>query len=405
MGGVEAVMAAHARVFLDAGYPVTVIAGRAEKDVLPENVNVVVIPEMDTQHPEILEINAALEEGQIPDTFDPLRERLLQALRPLLSDFDAVIVHNIFTKHFNLPLTAALFNLLDQGVIGGPNRRCLAWCHDLTWTSPNSRSKVFPGYPWDLLRTFHPNIHYIAVSEQRQRELVELLEQPAGKIEVIYNGVEPSVWYGLTPEGEDLLHRLDLLSGDLILLMPVRVTQAKNVELAARVVAVLKERGCNPRLVVTGPPDPHSENRMVYYRSLLDLRGNLGLERELIFIFGFGIDPNEPYLISQQVVADLLRVSDVLFMPSHREGFGMPVLEAGLIGVPVVAADHIPAAREIGGKNVYLFDTNAAPDDIARLILEDATNQPSCRFRRRVRQNFTWERIFRNKIEPALQGI
>jgi mannosylglucosylglycerate synthase len=404
-GGVEAVLSAHAQVFLDAGYPVTVIAGQAEEAALPDGVRVVVIPEMGTQHPEILEISAELETGHVPDAFARMRERLVQALRPMLSEFDVVFIHNVFTKHFNLPLTAALFQLIDEGVIGSrEERQCVAWCHDLTWTSPNSRSKVFPGYPWDLLRTYRPDVRYIAVSEQRQRELSELLEQPPGTFEVIYNGVEPSVWYGLTPEGRNLVKRLDLLSGDLILLMPVRITQAKNIELAARVVAALKELDCSPRLVVTGPPDPHSEGSLKYFQNLLDLRARLGLERELQFVFNSASDPEDAYLISQQVVSDLLRVSDVLFMPSHREGFGMPVLEAGLIGVPVVAANHIPAAREIGGKNVYLFDAKAAPENIARLILDRATNHPSSRFRRQVRQGFTWERIFQQKIEPLLQN-
>jgi mannosylglucosylglycerate synthase len=157
--------------------------------------------------------------------------------------------------------------------------------------------------------------------------------------------------------------------------------------------------------VVTGPPDPHSEDSLNYFQSLLDLRQNLGLERELLFVFNSGEDPDDPYLVSQQVVADLLRVSDVLFMPSHREGFGMPVLEAGLIGVPVVAASQIPAASEIGGREVFLFDAKAAPEDVARLIVEEATSRPTCRFRRQVRKRFTWERIFHHKIEPLLQTV
>ncbi len=399
-GGVEAVIAAHAQVFRNFGYPVTVIAGQAAEADLPQGTEVVVIPEMDTQHPEILEISAALEQGHVPAQFESMRERLARALRPVLREYDVVIIHNVLTKHFNLPLTAALFDLIDEGSI----KCCLAWCHDLTWTSPNSRSKVFPGYPWDILRTYRADVRYIAVSEQRQQELVEMFGQPGAKFEVIYNGVEPCVWYGLSPEGWDLVQKMDLLSGDLILLMPVRVTQAKNIELAEHVLGALKTGGCRPRLVVTGPPDPHSADSMKYYQGLLDLRDQLDLQHELRFVFGTGEDPEDPYLISQQVVADLLRVSDVLFMPSHREGFGMPVLEAGLIGMPVVSSDRVPAAKEIGGKNVYLFNAHAAPEEIARLILESVTHNRPCRFRQLVRQNFTWERIFHNKIEPLLKA-
>jgi glycosyltransferase involved in cell wall biosynthesis len=185
--------------------------------------------------------------------------------------------------------------------------------------------------------------------------------------------------------------------------MPVRITKAKNIELAAFVVESLLHKGCYPRLVITGPPDPHSAESMHYYQSLLDLRGKLHLEKAMRFVYELQSPEGEPLLIDQRGVSELLRVSDVLFLPSHREGFGMPVLEAGLIGVPVVTSENIPAAMEIGQQDVYLFDLDAPPDRIASLILDQATNNASSHFRRKVRQNYSWERIFRNQIEPLLK--
>jgi mannosylglucosylglycerate synthase len=161
---------------------------------------------------------------------------------------------------------------------------------------------------------------------------------------------------------------------------------------------------CRPRLVVTGPPDPHSDTSLAYYNSLLELRSRLGLDQELRFVYETGTGGAESLIIEKSVVSDFLRVSDVLFMPSHREGFGMPVLEAGLIGVPVVASNNVPAAIEIGGKNVYLFDHHASAEQIARIILDEVADSRGVRLRRLVRQNFTWESIFHRKIEPQLLG-
>src|SRR5689334_3500077 len=165
VGGVEAVIEAHARVFQAAGYPVTIAAGRGEASALPAGTGLERIPEMDTQHADILDISAGLEQGYVPPGFAPLRDRLTAALRPIVRGFDVVIVHNIFTKHFNLPLTAALMRLLEEE---GQHQRWLAWCHDLTWTSEHAREKVFPGRPWDLLRAYRPDLHYVTVSEQRR---------------------------------------------------------------------------------------------------------------------------------------------------------------------------------------------------------------------------------------------
>jgi glycosyltransferase involved in cell wall biosynthesis len=398
VGGVEAVIQAHAQTFLRSGYPVTVVTGRGEAGALPEGTGFARIPEMDSQHPRIADLSAQLERGEVPLEFDDVADRLIETLAPVLSHFENVIVHNVFTKHFNLPLTAALYRLLDEGKLRG----CIAWGHDFTWTSPSSGSKVHPGDPWDLLRTYRPDVTYVVVSEQRRRELAGLYGCSPDEIRVIYNGVDPQALLGLSAEGHALASRLGLLASDLVLLMPVRVTQAKNIEYALQVVAALKARGCRPKLVLTGPPDPHDAESMAYFGSLQALRQQLDVEEEMRFVFESGPDRGEPHPIGAEVVGDLFRVSDLMFMPSHREGFAMPVLEAGLVGVPVVCTE-VPAAVEIGQQDIVPFDRTEEPASLAERILAWAEGSPVHRLRRRVRQNFTWQAIFHRDIEPLLK--
>jgi glycosyltransferase involved in cell wall biosynthesis len=399
VGGVEAVIQAHSQAFVRAGYPVAIIAGEGEAEEFPAGVEFVRIHEMNSQDEQIVEMSAELEQGIVPPSFEPMTGRLRSALASVLDPSDTVIVHNLFTKHFNLPLTAALFQLLDTGEI----QHCIAWCHDYTWTSPNSGSQVHPGYPWDLLRTQNPKVTYVVVSQSRQRELAGLFGCPVEEIRVVYNGVDPDVLLGLSAEGATLIERLNLLEQDLVLLMPVRVTHAKNIEYALRVVAALKARGCCSKLVLTGPPDPHDAESMTYFHSLQALRSDLGVEEEMRFVFESGSDPEEPHFIEANVVGDLFRVCDLMFMPSHSEGFAMPVLEAGLVGVPVVTTE-VPAAVEIGGAEVMLIDRNDDPDALADRLLAWAENSPVHRLRRRVRQRYTWQAIFRREIEPLLPG-
>jgi glycosyltransferase involved in cell wall biosynthesis len=186
--------------------------------------------------------------------------------------------------------------------------------------------------------------------------------------------------------------------------MPVRVTKAKNIELALQVVEALKAKGSNPKLIVTGPPDPHDPMSRDYFQSLLGMRERLGVVQDVRFVYESGPSPAEPFLVDMRVVGDLLRVSDALFMPSYREGFGIPVLEAGLVGVPIFCADHIPAAKEIGGRDVVRFSPEADPDQIADLILSYIATSPVFRLRRRIRQRLTWQSIFRRKILPLVEG-
>ena len=397
IGGVEAVIRAHTQTILSSGYPVTVIAGRGATDGLPPGADFRRIPLMDSLHPDILQVTRQLEKGVVPPLFTELTDRLVADLTPIISEIDTLIVHNVFTKHFNLPLTAALFRLLDERIL----KHCIAWCHDISWTSQSSRSKLHEGYPWDLLRTYREDLVYVTISEARKQELLSLFHTGSEAIHVIYNGVDPQSLLGISVDGFALIERLGLLESDLNLLMPVRVTQAKNIEYAVQLVAALKAAGIEPRLVLTGPPDPHDEQSMQYYQHLQALRREYDVEQEFRFVFESGEGDSGPMLIAQEMVGELYRVSDFMFMPSHREGFGMPVLEAGLVGVPVISTS-IPAAVEIGSDNVLLFSTSTHPEYLADQILIWIQDNPVYQLRKNVRQNYTWKSIFNHQIEPLL---
>ena len=398
IGGVEAVIQAHARAFLRAGYPVTVVAGQGEETALPEGAALIRIPEIGSRHPRVLELSEQLKEGRVPAGLDAFSESLARGLRPLLGAFDNLIVHNVLSKDFNLPLTVALFRLLEAGALP----HLVSWGHDFSWTSTTSRLRMHEGYPWDLLRTYHPEITYVTVSERRRQELAGLLGRPPEEIHVVYNGVDARRLLGLSDEGWGLVERLGLLAADLVLLMPVRVTAAKNIELALRVVAALKEHIPRPRLIHTGPPDPHDPRSHAYFRSLQQMRRELGVEAEMRFVYESGPDPDQGFVVGSEVIADLYRASDLMFMPSHREGFGMPVPEAAMVNLPV-ASTAVPAAVELGPEDVILFDPEEDPSTIAGRILAWAESSPVHRLRRRVRQTLTWDMLFEQRIRPLLR--
>lgn len=400
VGGVEAVIEAHAGLLIENDFAVTVIAGKGEQEALPLECGFKLIPEMDSLNPQILAASEMLESGRVPADFFALVDGLEERLGPELAVFDNVIIHNILTKHFNLPLTAALFRLMDSGRLGN----VIAWSHDFTWTSPNSGHKVHPGYPWDLLRTYRPGVRNVTVSRKRQAELAGLYQCDPQAIQVIYNGIDVAELLGLSAEGWDLVRRLELLSADLVLLMPVRVTQAKNIEYALEVVQALKSQGVQVKMILTGPPDPHDENSMRYFRSLQALRGQLRVEAEMRFVFESGPEPGQGYLIGLDVVGDLYRLADVLFMPSRREGFGMPIVEAGFMGLAIVASTAVPAAEEIAGEAAMHIDLKDPAEDIACRIWRMAQTDARLTLRRHARQQLTWQAIFKQQIEPLLGG-
>jgi glycosyltransferase involved in cell wall biosynthesis len=87
--------------------------------------------------------------------------------------------------------------------------------------------------------------------------------------------------------------------------------------------------------------------------------------------------PNVRHLgyVSDQERQTLYREASMLVMPSLDEGFGMPVLEAMTVGVPVVASNR-GALPEVAGDAAQLVDPtdeDAMADAMRRLLEEPAT--------------------------------
>jgi glycosyltransferase involved in cell wall biosynthesis len=141
---------------------------------------------------------------------------------------------------------------------------------------------------------------------------------------------------------------------------------------------------------------------MEYFQSLHELRSQANLDKEVRFVYEAGPERDLPHEIDSDRLGELYRFSDLLFMPSHREGFGMPVLEAGLVGLPVVCA-NVPAAKEIGGQEVTSLPPKASPVQAAQLILKLMESSNQYKLRERVRTGYTWQSIIKRDILPLLQ--
>ncbi len=390
VGGVESVLAHHARLMAAAGHDVRIVAGRGEQACLP--VPFVSLPLADSRHPRVEALKAEMDAERSPPELERLTSDLESALRKELESADVTIAHNVCSLHKNLALTAALRNLQRSGAL----RRLILWHHDLAWTTPRYQSELHPGYPWDLLRTDWGAEH-VVVSATRRLELAQLLRIPAEQIAVVPNGVDAARLLKLEPESLDLIHRLHLDRADPILLLPVRLTPRKNIELALRVLAELRRAFPEAALIVTGPPGPHNPANAGYFERLLALRGELRLEGATHFL----AEVREGFL-PDEVIADLYQIADLLFLPSKEEGFGIPLLEAAFHRLPAFCAD-IPTLRELGGGEVAYFGLDDEPQDIAGRIVERLRCYPDHSLRARAWRQSTWEAVYARCIAPLIE--
>ena len=397
VGGVEAVIAEHVRLFREAGYPTLIIAGRVAPEPDPDLGEVIVIPEMDSENPRYLEIHLLLEKGNVPAAFSALKSTIEFQIERALEPDDTVIAHNVLTTHFNLALTAAIHSLVARGKM----TRLITWCHDISrHVNPERDAPQYHGQPWDLLRARISSAAYVAVSSARQNTLAGILDCSPDSIQVIRNGVDPVQLLALSDVSMHLANTFGLFQADLVMLMPVRITRVKNIEFALNVAASLKQMGMDVRLIVTGPPDPHAEEIRDYVDDLRDLRASLALEEEAILVHD-GTDRHpSPFFIDASVVAELYRIADLILMPSHREGFGMPVFEAAFLGRPVFAT-HIPATDELPGF-AHFIEREETPDSVAKRIWQWAQSDDTHKLRSSVRRQYTWRSIFIRKLLPLI---
>ncbi len=394
VGGVESTIYHHARLLAQVGYGVQVIAGRGKP--FDPRVELRLIPRLYSKHPQVLAVKRYLDQGLTNEAFQRLRDELDKELSAVLVGSEVCIVHNAITLHKNLALTAALRQLSEREDV-----RLIAWCHDFAWRRPQYRSELHPGYPWDLLRQPWPGVTYVAVSRAQREELAELFGWPPERVQVVPPGVDPWTLLRLRPQTAELVNTLGLLEAEMVLLLPARITRRKNIELGLRITAALHEQGHQAHLVVTGPPGPHNPANVAYLKRLQHLRHELGLERYVHFLYEQGT-LEQPFIPDDAMMAELYMVADALLFPSKQEGFGIPVLEAGLARLPIFCSD-IPPFKESGGTEITVFGLDEEPHRIARQIVEVLAADPAYRLRRRVLEEYTWQQIVKNKVLPLLE--
>lgn len=390
VGGVESVIAHHARLMSADGHSVRLVAARG--DAMSEQASLAAIPLADSRHDRVQQMKLELDRGEVTENFISLRDELMNELQSALAGIDLLIAHNVCSLNKNPALTAALYLLHASKKLP----RLILWHHDLAWTTPRYLPELHDGYPWDLLRTDWGDTIHVVVSELRRDELATLMKLDLESIYVIPNGVDIDRFYKLEALTQALLEKTSLLDAAPILLLPVRITPRKNIELALNALAGLKRDFPKTALVVTGPLGPHNANNIKYFEMLTDLRKQLELEGSVHFLAELhdGFLPDE-------VIADFYRVADALLFPSREEGFGIPLIEAAFSHLPAFCAD-IPPLRKLGMNDVSFFSPDEDPTKITKMIANYFQTSMPARLTLRARASFRWEAIYRQQIAPIL---
>ena len=266
-----------------------------------------------------------------------------------------------------------------------PAERTMVTCHDVdafrSVLQPDQERRSLP-FRWmsrRILDGLCRAAHVACDSEATRDALVGLAAFPEEKLSVIPNGVDTG---GLPDPDASADSDAALMlgaRGDIELLHVGSTIPRKRIDVLLDVFARVRASHRDARLVRVG--GPFTAQQRVHARA----RGVLGAVAVLPFV-------------DRTTLAAVYRRAAVALLPSEREGFGLPVVEALACGTPVVASD-IPVLRETGGDVVTFCpvgDVDAWSAAIDHLLRERANDPPAWEQRRQKgllrASRFSWSR-------------
>jgi glycosyltransferase involved in cell wall biosynthesis len=174
----------------------------------------------------------------------------------------------------------------------------------------------------------------ISVSENTEKDLMKLYKVPVGKIKMIYNGIENKFKIQSSK-----FKTLESLRDENFLLFVGRLEERKNICGIIEAFEFLKSKYNVPYKLV--------------------LAGNFGYGAERIKNKIKGSKHEEDIIqvgyVSDEEKRALLRGAGVFLFPTFYEGFGLPIVEAQSVGVPVVTS-NVSSMPEVAGDGAVLVD-------------------------------------------------
>lgn len=217
--------------------------------------------------------------------------------------------------------------------------------------APKSRkSRFYPLYAGLMRQVAARADAVITVSNSSASDIARMLKLPEWereKVRVVYNGIHPRY----TPDPNTPRHHPPEI------LYVGRLDPYKNVpQLVAAFGHALNQLPPDTRLRIIGPPDERYPEAMSLARQL-ELFPRMDWEGH----------------VDDRTLLEAYRRAAVLVLPSHYEGFGLPVAEAMACGTPVICsnASSLPEVAGDAAITVTPGDLHELSDALIRVLTDE----------------------------------
>jgi glycosyltransferase involved in cell wall biosynthesis len=319
--GVSLETAKWAEVLQDMGYSCFYFAGELDR---PEKQSML-CPKAHFTHPEISAINEFVfghmtRPEELTHQIEHIKQELKDDVKGFISAFeiDLIIVENAFAIPINIPLGAALTEVVSE--LGIP---AVAHNHDFYW----ERKRFSVNSVWDYLnKAFpprHPFIRHVVINSEARKQLAMRRGAASIVLPNVMNYADPPK--PLDDYASDVRDAFGMEKDEYLILQPTRVIQRKGIEHAIELVRRLGLKGVKAKLVIShasGDEGTDYERRVREYSELMGI--------DTLFVWdliseqrGTSKDGTKVYTLS-----DVYPHADLVTYPSTYEGFGNAFLEA-----------------------------------------------------------------------------
>lgn len=183
----------------------------------------------------------------------------------------------------------------------------------------------------------------IAISECTKRDILHYGDFPAERIDVVYQSCAPR-FTTISDEEEQSNVRKKYSLPQCYMLNVGTIERRKNVLLAVKALSSLPDEVC---LVIVGRPTKYADEVRRY-------ASTHSLNHRVIMLHG----------VPDSDLAAIYQQARCFVYPSRYEGFGIPIIEAAMSGLPVIAATG-SCLEEAGGDASLYVD----PDDVEGMAM------------------------------------
>jgi len=346
--------------------------------------------------------------GIIHSSFNEEVDAIAEDLENNLQDVDICIMHDILYQGWHLVHNIAIRKAGEKL----PKLKFLEFTHSLPVNRPN---KLI--YPLSERYNPMPRTVFVYPTYSGIPALAKQYNVPEGKCRVVYNTL-PLI-EDMSEDVQKVHKEIDLLSPDILIIYPGRLTPGKKFEKVASLAGAIKTKTEKSTKVVFCDFPCMDIESSVYKNIIRTDAKRYGLDDDdIVFTSDIGYKNGFP----RQAVLELFTLSNLFISPSYSESFGLTVLEAASRGNFLVLNEAVPALEELGKKmNAYFmrwdarnfgFDSKEKynPSEkayyeehgniIVNLMREDRVLISKTHTRQKYNLKWVWE----NQLQPLIEG-